>query len=233
MIRIRWRTWSNASTVSNTMKPAAGCDSFNAGARRQRHRFEPGSGVVPEEAHRAAGEPRQTRYRRRPVVRHQAPKRGHQRLVERRCHAAALDRRTAADVRAQDQERVLAEEGVPADVLAALHALEQEGVVGVPGDLQKGRDRRQQVGHDLLADRHERALGRQRLEFLERGRSHASPAIRCNRSTAAARMTSRGAFIPVHHSNCLAACAVNISRPEIATQPAASACRSSAVLWGL
>ena len=58
---------------------------------------------------------------------------------------------------ADDQERILAEERVAADVLAALDALEQERVVGVLGDFQERRDRRQQVGDDLLADRHERA----------------------------------------------------------------------------
>ena len=52
---------------------------------------------------------------------------------------------------AQDQKRILAEERVAADVLAAFDALEQKRVVGVLGDLQERRDRRQQVGHDLLA----------------------------------------------------------------------------------
>jgi hypothetical protein len=38
----------------------------------------------------------------------------------------------------------------------------------VLGDLQEGRHRREQVGHDLLDDRHERAPLRQLSEFLER-----------------------------------------------------------------
>ena len=77
-----------------------------------------------------------------------------------------------AVARAQDQERILAEERVAADVLAALDALEQERVVGVLGDLQERRHRRQQVGDDLLADRHERAAPRQLLEFLKRRDFH-------------------------------------------------------------
>ena len=62
-----------------------------------------------------------------------------------------------AIARAQHDERILAEERVPADVLAAFDALEQERVVGVLGDAQERRDRRQQVGDELLDDRHEGA----------------------------------------------------------------------------
>ena len=74
--------------------------------------------------------------------------------------------------RAQDQERILAEERIAADVLAALDALEQERVVGVLGDLQERRHRRQQVGDDLLAHGHERAAPRQLLEFVKRRDFH-------------------------------------------------------------
>ena len=81
--------------------------------------------------------------------------------------AGALDDRLAA-ARPQDQERILAEERVAADLLAALDRLEQERVVGVLGDLEERRHRRQQVGDDLLVDRHERAALGQLLEFLER-----------------------------------------------------------------
>ena len=72
----------------------------------------------------------------------------------------------------QDQKRILAEERVAADVLAAFDALEQERVVGVLGNLEKRRHRRQQIGDDLLADRHERAAPRQFLEFLKRRDFH-------------------------------------------------------------
>ena len=83
----------------------------------------------------------------------------------------ALDRGLAA-ARAQDQKRILAEERIPADVLAAFDAFEQERVVGVLGDLEERRHRRQQVGDDLLADRHERAAPRQFLEFFKRRDLH-------------------------------------------------------------
>ena len=84
---------------------------------------------------------------------------------------AALDRRLAV-ARAQDQERILAEERVAADVLAAFDAFEQKRVVGVLGDLQERRHRRQQIGDDLLADRHERAAPRQFLELFKRRDFH-------------------------------------------------------------
>jgi hypothetical protein len=58
-------------------------------------------------------------------------------------------------------------------VLAALHALEQERVVGVFCDLEEGRDRREQVGHDLLPDRYERAALGQVHELVECRQSHA------------------------------------------------------------
>jgi hypothetical protein len=74
-----------------------------------------------------------------------------------------------------DEERVLAEEGVPAHVLPAFDALEQEGVVGMLGNLEERGDRRQQVGHDLLADGHERAAPRQLLELVKRRDLHDEP----------------------------------------------------------
>jgi hypothetical protein len=48
---------------------------------------------------------------------------------------------------------ILAEEAVARDPLAAFDALEQERVVGVLGDLEERRRRRQQVREDLLVDR--------------------------------------------------------------------------------
>ena len=108
---------------------------------------------------------------------------------------AALDRGLAVP-RAQDEKRILAEERVAADVLAALDALEQERVVGVLGDLQERRDRRQEVGDDLLAHRHERAALRQFHELVERRQLHVCDrdgaigrANERRRASAAARMT--------------------------------------------
>ena len=59
-------------------------------------------------------------------------------------------------------------------MLAALDRLEQERIVGVLGDLEKRRDRCEQIGHDLLADRHERSPLRQFLELVEARDLHTS-----------------------------------------------------------
>ena len=77
-------------------------------------------------------------------------------------------------LRAQDQERILAEERIPSDVFAPFDAFEQERVVGVLGDLQKRRDRREQVRDDFLADRDERSASGQFLEFFQRCDVHRS-----------------------------------------------------------
>ena len=74
--------------------------------------------------------------------------------------------------RPQHEEGILAEEAVAGDALAAFDALQQEGVVGVLGDLEERRRRRQQVGEDLLVDGHERAARRQLREFFERRLLH-------------------------------------------------------------
>src|SRR4051794_20908881 len=72
-----------------------------------------------------------------------------------------------------------------ADVLSALDAFEQERVIGIFGDLEEGRDRRQQVGNELLDDRHERAAPGELLEFFKRRDLHvwqtpkAGSALRC------------------------------------------------------
>ena len=93
--------------------------------------------------------------------------------------------------RAQHEERVLAEERVARDLLAAFDALEEERVVGVLGDLQKGRDRRQQVRHDLLDDRHERAAPRQLHELFERRLLHDSRGSDGSPSARAGKQTGR------------------------------------------
>jgi hypothetical protein len=63
-------------------------------------------------------------------------------------------------------ERIFAEEGIARDLFAAFHALEQERVVGVLGDFQERRDRRQQVRHDFFDHGHERAAPRQLRELF-------------------------------------------------------------------
>ena len=84
------------------------------------------------------------------------------------------------------------------DVLAAFDAFQQEGVVGVLGDFQKGRDRRQQVGDDFLADRHEGAAPRQFRELFKRGDFHVR-VNSANRSSAAFLITPDCGLLPTHH----------------------------------
>ena len=198
MMRIRCRTWSNASTVSKSMKPAS---SSTAVVGCSVDRLEPGGRVVAEIADGAAGEPRQARHERRVEARHQLAQRGDERLVGLGRLSGAIDDRLAVP-RAQDQERILAEERVAADLLAAFDRLEQERVVGVLGDLQERRDRRQQVGDDLLVDRHERAALRQLLEFFERRDLHSLVRV-CPRTLQRALYGLRPEFAPqrrCHHA---------------------------------
>ncbi len=165
------------------------------GPLRRRHRLEPMRGVVGEIADRAAGESRQVRHVRRAEVGHQLADRRHEAFARLLDLAGPLDRGLAV-ARADDEKWVLAEERVAADVLPALDAFEQERVVGVLGNLQERRDRRQQVGDDLLAHRHERAARGQFLELVERRELHdcdrdgaIGRANERRRDSAAARMT--------------------------------------------
>ena len=130
------------------------------------HRLEPGCRAVAEIPDRAAGESRQIGHERRPEVGHQTA----QRLDEGPIAGGQLPRpldRLLAVARPQDQERILAEKRIPADVLAAFDAFQEKRVVRVFGDLQERRDRREEVGDDLLAHRHERAAPGQLLELVE------------------------------------------------------------------
>src|SRR5690606_14793990 len=125
------------------------------------------------------------------------------------------------------------------DTLAALHAFDEERVVGVLGDAQERRDRRQQVGQQFAAHGHERAASRQLGEFVVGGLGqswHAASGwgtrwAAC-RATAA-RMTSMGGGPPCQISNCLAACARSISSPPSVSAPRAAASASSRVRAGL
>ena len=135
------------------------------------HRLEPRRSAVSEVSNCAAGEARQVGHERRSDVGHQPSECVDERLLARDRRSAAIDG-GAAVARAQNQKRILAEKRVSADMLAALDALEQERVVRVLGDLQEGRNRRQQVGDDLLADRNEGSAPRQFLELLKRRNSH-------------------------------------------------------------
>ena len=142
-----------------------------AGARRGR--LEPRRGVVAEIADGAAGEARQPGHERRLEAVHQLAQRVDERLVAVGGHAGLLDHGLAVAA-AQDQERILAEERIAPDVLAAFDALEQEGVIGMLGDLEERRHRRQQVGDQLLAHRHERGALGQVHELFKRRLLHCS-----------------------------------------------------------
>ncbi len=142
-----------------------------------------------------------------------------------------------AAARPHDEERILAEERVARHLLAAFDRLEQERVVGVLRHLEERRDRRQQVGDDLLVDRHERAALRQLLEFVERRDLHRYPndssrtvVHRPSQRRVAPRPASLRApgRCPVHHSNCRSACAMSIGRPSSTSHPARRASATSA-----
>ena len=87
--------------------------------RLQLHRLEPCGGVIREVPDRAAGEARKAGNERRVKPGHQLTDGRDERLVAFRDIPHAIDRRLAAP-RSQDEERILAEERIPADLLAAL-----------------------------------------------------------------------------------------------------------------
>ena len=122
---------------------------------RVQGRLEPARGVVPEEADGAAREAGQPGHDRRAVVAHQAPQTVHERHVFGGGDAVLLDQCQTVPG-PQHQERVLPEEGVARHLFPALHAFEEKRVVGVLGHLEKRREWCQEVGANLLADRHER-----------------------------------------------------------------------------
>ena len=64
-----------------------------------------------------------------------------------------------------------ADEAVAGDAVAALHALEQEGVRG-PGDLQVGRHGRVEIGGNLAVDRDQVAPAGHVADFLQRRAVH-------------------------------------------------------------
>ena len=217
-------------------EPGVVADRRGASPARAAVGLEPRRGVVAEVADGAAGEARQPGHERRLKAVHQLAQRVDERLLGVGGHAGALDHGLAVAA-AQDQERILAEERVAPDVLAALDALEQERVVGMLGDLEERRHRRQQVGHELLHHRHERGPLGQVHELFERRLLHCrssvlsamSGVIVARRASAASRITRSAGRWPVHHSNCACAWATSMSSPPIVRQPARAASRAIAL----
>ncbi len=199
-------------------------------------RLEPRRRVVAEEPDGAAGESRQPGDEGRPVLGHDATQRRDEALVERGGLAALLDHRLAV-ARPQHEERVLAEERVARHLLAALDALEQERVIGMFRDAKEGRHRREQVGEEFAAHRHERAAAGEVDEFVEGGlghRGHEVSSASCGASAwMAARIASTGGSTGNQVATCTAAWAISISRPPSVSQPAAAASRSRRVRPGL
>ncbi len=133
----------------------------------QRDRLEPCRRVVAEVSDGAAGESRQLGHERRAEVGHHLAQHIDELLGFLGRHARPLDDGLAI-ARAKHDERILPEEGVPPDVFAAFDALEQERIVGVLRDPQERRHRRQQIGDELLDDRHEGASLRELGKCVER-----------------------------------------------------------------
>ena len=179
-------------------------------------RFEPTRRVVSQESHCPTRESRETGHERRLVVAHHGAE-----PVDKRARCAGGDAVLFGDGDAvpgpEHEERILAEEGVPGYVLSPFDTLEEERVIRVLSDFQKRGQRRQQVGPDLLADRHERATRGQLLKRLERGVAHAP------RSSTWAPSAARAAVLnssddgrePHHHSNWRTAWATSISSPQM------------------
>ena len=112
---------------------------FVARPRLQR-RLEPRRRVVAEEADRASGEARQEAgHERRTVLSHDPAQGPDEGLVEGGRLSALLEDSLAV-TGAQDEERVLAEEGVAGHLLPALHALEEERVIGVFRNAEERKD---------------------------------------------------------------------------------------------
>src|SRR5687767_9402991 len=108
------------------------------------------------------------------------------------------------------------------------------------GNLQKGGDRREQVRHDFLDDRHERAAPRQFHELFVCCLLHSHGYSQATDYTddtdlfliarfAACAKSPAGGRRPVQISNWRSACATSISSPPIAGHPAVSAARTSDV----
>ena len=111
--------------------------------------------LVTEKPDRAAAEPRQFRQRHRPVTRHYLfhdLQRVALELDARGLAAFAHD--DGAAVLHERDARVRADEGIAADVLAALDGLEQERRA-FAAQLLVGRDRRFQIGQQLAVNRNE------------------------------------------------------------------------------
>ena len=144
---------------------------FRMGALRQ-PLLEVADHVIAEETHGPAAEARKPAHGDGPVP-------GEKLLQDRQgiapvgeLHEVAV----AADLHllglhADDGQGVGAQEGVTAPLLAALDALQQEGVGALP-DLQEGRHRRLLVGEDLPVDGDEIAAFGKFLEFVKRGLVH-------------------------------------------------------------
>ncbi len=141
-------------------------------ARHRNARLEPANRLVGERSDRAARESRESRHERRTVLPHQFAQRLDRPLFGDRGEAGFLEDRPAVAGGPQDQERILPEERVAGDPLAAFDALEEERVIGVLRDPQERRDRGQQVGRHLANHRHEGAAASECDELVEGRGAH-------------------------------------------------------------
>ena len=136
--------------------------------------LEPRGGVVTQKADGPADETRHFLQPGRAIPREQPSQRLQERLGQLLRPATLFTDGSSRD-RPQHEKRILPEERVTRQVLATRHALEQEGVIGAVGHLEKGRHRREEVGQHFTAHRHERRVARQFAELVERRCSHRLP----------------------------------------------------------
>jgi hypothetical protein len=105
-------------------------------------RFKPRRRVVTEVADRPAGEARELGHEGRSEVGHHLSQHIDE-LFVLLCRDAGLFDNRFALAGAQHDERVLPEKRITADVLAPFNALEKKRVIGMLGDTQKRRYRRE------------------------------------------------------------------------------------------
>src|SRR5262249_32641509 len=137
-------------------------------------RLECGRRVIADEPHGAASEARKPGHERRLKLRHEPSQTLDEWLVRFAGHARPIDDR-ASTALPQPQKWILSQERVTGDPPSPFHALKEERVSGVLGNLQECRHRRQEIRNDLLDDRHKGSPPRQLDEFFEGCLFHACP----------------------------------------------------------
>ena len=122
-------------------------------------------GVVADETHQAAREPRERGVGRLAVLPQQLAQQAEE-VAGAFFHRAAAHQFGRLAAGADQEQRVPADEGIPRDPLAALHALQQERGGALPAKPKVRRDRADRVGQQRLAHRDHLVRPAQLLELF-------------------------------------------------------------------